>query len=362
LPNGFPKRHAAWLCRTVYRKVDGTVGHTICRQACRRSSIVRLQSLSIGSPETCRTARRADRFFRFAELIFRESELSSGIEVRETSRTLSRGSLPKTRFVTGRSRPLTPARDGRFHLGGADRSSLALDATALAPFSHRSSWRRHLGGPSGLPWKRRCSRSPHTGEHRKKDLEGEQSPWKDRPTRCWQRLRGGTDSPVEQSPEGDCSPWDRQQQFPQRICLAVYAATRRWHRSRACQLSFRHFGVVSGVRGGPLRWIGAPVWLARFLAVLASRTFGRNIMMATAAVTQYGYRRGGFFEGCETRREEGEGRFNSSGAVDASSPKRGEPQDWQRDATSPRPSNGENRRGGAKPRGRNLLVAGTDKP
>jgi hypothetical protein len=44
------------------------------------------------------------------------------------------------------------------------------------------------------------------------------------------------------------------------------------------------------------------------------RTPGRQ----TAAVTQPCYRRGGFFEGCDSRREEGEGRFNGSGAGDAS--------------------------------------------
>jgi len=39
--------------------------------------------------------------------------------------------------------------------------------------------------------------------------------------------------------------------------------------------------------------------------------------------------------------------------VESGSPKRSEPHDRQRDATSPRPPSGGNRRGGAKPRGRN---------
>ena len=46
-------------------------------------------------------------------------------------------------------------------------------------------------------------------------------------------------------------------------------------------------------------------------------------------------------------------RFRPGLGRETGSPKRSEPHDWQRDATSPRPPSGGNRRGGAKPRGRN---------
>jgi len=79
---------------------------------------------------------------------------------------------------------------------------------------------------------------------------------------------------------------------------------------------------------------------------------------ATATVTWCGCRRGESFEGCENRRGEGvgtpDGHWIRPGAGwEPDSTKRDEPQDWQRDATSPRPPSGGNRRGGAKPRGRN---------
>lgn len=47
---------------------------------------------------------------------------------------------------------------------------------------------------------------------------------------------------------------------------------------------------------------------------------------------------------------------SGGGYVGARRRKRGEPQDWQRDATSPRPPSGGSRRGGAKPRGRNAMA------
>jgi hypothetical protein len=42
--------------------------------------------------------------------------------------------------------------------------------------------------------------------------------------------------------------------------------------------------------------------------------------------------------------------------------KRVEPQNWQRGATNPQPLRGESRRGGEKPRGRNMSDAGTVAP
>jgi hypothetical protein len=68
-----------------------------------------------------------------------------------------------------------------------------------------------------------------------------------------------------------------------------------------------------------------------------------NARGATAAVTQYGCGRGEFFGGCERASRgvaaTGSGRPPSGGGAEsASARKRGEPQDWQRDATSPRTS------------------------
>jgi hypothetical protein len=66
------------------------------------------------------------------------------------------------------------------------------------------------------------------------------------------------------------------------------------------------------------------------------------------------------FEGCEKALRGRHVRLPPSiglpvvGLGDGGGPKRSEPQDRQRDATSPRPPSGGNRRGGAKPRGRNV--------
>jgi hypothetical protein len=85
---------------------------------------------------------------------------------------------------------------------------------------------------------------------------------------------------------------------------------------------------------------------------------GGNGKGATATVTWCGCRRGESFEGCENRRGESVGTPDGTWirpgvGREPGSVKRDEPQDWQRDATSPRPPSGGNRRGGAKPRGRN---------
>jgi len=68
-----------------------------------------------------------------------------------------------------------------------------------------------------------------------------------------------------------------------------------------------------------------------------SRKVRENITAGTAAVTLYGFESGDLFEGC----------------VSVAGQKRGEPQDWERDATSPQARGGGNRRGDAKSRGRN---------
>jgi hypothetical protein len=78
---------------------------------------------------------------------------------------------------------------------------------------------------------------------------------------------------------------------------------------------------------------------------------------ATATVMWNGCGRVEFFEGCERRRGECPGTpaqpvsYRSDRTL--GSRKHGEPHDWQRDATSPRPPGGGNHRGGAKPRGWN---------
>jgi hypothetical protein len=81
-----------------------------------------------------------------------------------------------------------------------------------------------------------------------------------------------------------------------------------------------------------------------------------------AVVTRYGCVRGELFEGSRRREERGPAHpvtatDHPGGSASASwervSAKRGEPHDRLRDATSPRTSRGESRRGGEKPRGRN---------
>jgi len=94
------------------------------------------------------------------------------------------------------------------------------------------------------------------------------------------------------------------------------------------------------------------------------RSGGGNGKGATATVTWCGCGRGESFGGYETRRGEcigtpfgtGSGRWRARNPVNHR--KRDEPHDWQRDATSPRPPSGGNRRGGAKPRGRNGISEG----
>jgi hypothetical protein len=87
----------------------------------------------------------------------------------------------------------------------------------------------------------------------------------------------------------------------------------------------------------------------------------RNGKGATATAMWNGCRRGEFFEGCETRRGKCPAAPRST-ALRAARPrkvdgrKHGEPHDWQRDATSPRPPGGGNHRGGAKPRGWNGIA------
>jgi len=67
--------------------------------------------------------------------------------------------------------------------------------------------------------------------------------------------------------------------------------------------------------------------LSRCLHPEISRTTARGQM---TAATQFCYQRGGFFEGCDSRREEGEGRLKGSGAND----------DLTRNAANPRIGSG----------------------
>jgi len=81
-----------------------------------------------------------------------------------------------------------------------------------------------------------------------------------------------------------------------------------------------------------------------------------KVRKATAAATRYGCWRGEFFGGYETRG--GDALLRAGGLrIDPAEQalKRSEPQDWQRDATSPQATFGASRRGGAKPRGRNMI-------
>jgi hypothetical protein len=80
----------------------------------------------------------------------------------------------------------------------------------------------------------------------------------------------------------------------------------------------------------------------------------RNGTGATTAVTRHGCSRVMFFEGYEPRREDRSRvrRRSKDPRWPRKREKRDEPQDRQRDATSPRAPSGENRRGGEKPRGR----------
>jgi hypothetical protein len=72
----------------------------------------------------------------------------------------------------------------------------------------------------------------HTGGWRENDLEGEQSPWKDRLACCWKRRCDSTDSSMEKCLEvGGSSGIARRVPATERP--AVVAATRRSHRSRA---------------------------------------------------------------------------------------------------------------------------------
>jgi hypothetical protein len=84
----------------------------------------------------------------------------------------------------------------------------------------------------------------------------------------------------------------------------------------------------------------------------ARRRVRRNGKGATAVVTRCGCQRGEFFEGYETRRGKGGAPAHRQRWGGAGAEKRGEPQDRQRDATSPRlhgPSASARRSGRRKP-------------
>jgi hypothetical protein len=81
-----------------------------------------------------------------------------------------------------------------------------------------------------------------------------------------------------------------------------------------------------------------------------------NGTRATAAVMQYGCWRGEVFEGCELRcRDPACPVWPPSGGSSRWTAKGIEPHTRLRDATSPGPMTGGNRRGGANPRGRNVM-------
>ena len=135
-------------------------------------------------------------------------------------------------------------------------------------------------------------------------------PRKDRASHRRQRRREATDSQTEQGLVADRSrgpgglPARRQRRVGQppklaaRVVRQLHAATR---------------GAVGGSprwRGGPLRRTGAhrgtgTVDPSRLSQARRGRSVGWNGREATAAAMRYGCRRGGFFEGCETRRGEG---------------------------------------------------------
>jgi hypothetical protein len=86
--------------------------------------------------------------------------------------------------------------------------------------------------------------------------------------------------------------------------------------------------------------------------------YSANVEEATAAVMRYGCQRGEIFEGCEWRcrgrHAYGQGsRARVAGVRNTANPVRY----WG--ATNPEPSDGSNRRGGEKPRGRHWLAGGT---
>jgi hypothetical protein len=83
----------------------------------------------------------------------------------------------------------------------------------------------------------------------------------------------------------------------------------------------------------------------------------RTAREATATVTWCGCRRGDSSRGTKASREMRAAKATGSSGAQAHR-KRGEPQDRQRDATSPRLPGTANRRGGAKPRGRHLFRIG----
>jgi len=120
-----------------------------------------------------------------------------------------------------------------------------------------------------------------------KDLEGEQSPWKDRASRRWQRQRDVTDSTTEQGHEAE-TPSGLRRLRQRRQCRFAASMTTR-------------FSSEARVTPGSVSW-----WVARRICIskMRRRNDEINDKVATTAVTQRGCRRGEFFEGYEPRREE----------------------------------------------------------
>jgi hypothetical protein len=88
-----------------------------------------------------------------------------------------------------------------------------------------------------------------------------------------------------------------------------------------------------------------------------------NGTRATAAVTRCGCRRGATLRRVRTAPRGAPATSRDPRAPDAADAKRGEPQDRERDATSPQPPRGGTRRGGEKPRGRHeMSTAGSVDP
>jgi hypothetical protein len=203
----------------------------------------------------------------------------------------------------GRPRVSSPAR-----VGGAGPA--AHGRCVGAERSLVSIWRLVFGCFAvGITWLRARVRRGN-----EKDLEGEQSPWKDRVLHGRQRSAARPNSTAEQRLEVDVVV-----SRSSRGCAGNGALLRveRGHRQR--QGGNGHGDVVRLLARIPS---GGVKCAARTMSVLPPGSgvgFGR----CRGEVRESGY------------------------------PKRSEPHDRQRDATSPRPPSGGNRRGGAKPRGRN---------
>lgn len=102
------------------------------------------------------------------------------------------------------------------------------------------------------------------------DLGGEQSPWKERVFRRWQRRRDTTDSSVEQRLEVGCSALD--DRFDRLVASAAWAARSEWPVASAIGRPLSQ--PLGAASGGPLRRLIADATAVWNLTAHASRRFG----------------------------------------------------------------------------------------